>query len=655
MPRPFHSAAWTAATIAAQNGVGAFRAAFELLAKALPPLHDAGVTTDPPTASPGIVEINLTPYRLPEPPIWRRNYVAPFGFTLFIFVLLIASAVGGNQFGPILFFIGLGILALAVLAMVVYGLPFIFRQRSNSSVIGRKIDFLRPENVQSTPPHFDRSLGDILQQLSRLAQEGRRTPVGPPPTVVIPARTRMHARAYTVGAVAVMIAWVLLMFVGVGGALPTMAMLLAMGALLTRRRRVLAKGADIVLVDDGRAPVLFLRSFKDDTIKLKQRQELFGLMGLQKIRFEETLADMVGQYGPLLAVGEPSEGLPQLGAARAYLADDAWQSQVQRWIGESRMIAMLCGPTRWVHWEMQNIVAAQRLSALLLFLPPGRKAAGGVARRRLERWDNIVSSLAATPYGSAMRALDIADVLLIQFKAEGDLVVYRSKGDTVQDYDLAAALAAYSILIAAPAPTPGATLTPIEFAAPGVAPGARNPPSASSGDRLKMGLKFAGFGALAGLLGLIAPRLGHTGVSRMLGFIPIFALAVTAAGALFWTRRWAPLARLFGLLFAETVIQILLFSIVRSQAVSVVIDPGLPLLLLLVVNAAATVGILALGERRLRWLFSPPSLAILAVRVALEFIAVVARATPLAALLAVVDGAILAGLIGYGLSRSRAP
>jgi hypothetical protein len=197
----------------------------------------------------------------------------------------------------------------------------------------------------------------------------------------------MHARAYTVGAVAVMIAWVLLTFVGVGGALPTMAMLLAMGALLTRRRRVLAKGVDVVLVDDGRAPVLFLRSFKDDTIKLRQRQELFGLMGLQKIRFEETPADMVGQYGPLLAVGEPSEGLPQLGAARAYLADDAWRSQVQRWIGESRMIAMLCGPTRWVHWEMQNIVAAQRLSALLLFLPPGRKAAGGVARRRLERWD----------------------------------------------------------------------------------------------------------------------------------------------------------------------------------------------------------------------------------------------------------------------------
>jgi hypothetical protein len=76
MPRAFHSAAWTAATIAVQYGVGAFRAAFELLGKALPPLHVAGVTTDPPTASPGIVEIDLTPYRLPEPPIWRRNYVA---------------------------------------------------------------------------------------------------------------------------------------------------------------------------------------------------------------------------------------------------------------------------------------------------------------------------------------------------------------------------------------------------------------------------------------------------------------------------------------------------------------------------------------------------------------------------------------------------
>ena len=36
-----------------------------------------------------------------------------------------------------------------------------------------------------------------------------------------------------------------------------------------------------------------------------------------------------GGYGPFLAIGEPNEGLPQLGAARAYLSDDKWQEQVR--------------------------------------------------------------------------------------------------------------------------------------------------------------------------------------------------------------------------------------------------------------------------------------------------------------------------------------
>src|SRR6185295_1561727 len=104
-----------------------------------------------------------------------------------------------------------------------------------------------------------------------------------------------------------------------------------------------------------------------------------------------------------LAVGEPGEGLPQLGAARAYLPDDRWQEAVVNWIRQSQLIVMLCGPTKWIHWEVQNIVAAEALDRLVLMLPPGRGARVQAARRRLERWDNILSSLADTAYGPALK------------------------------------------------------------------------------------------------------------------------------------------------------------------------------------------------------------------------------------------------------------
>jgi hypothetical protein len=613
--------------------------------------------TDTRTLSPGMIDIDLTPYRIPKPPLWKRREIIPVWVVAYAF-LMIGPMLVRSPLGAPIFVVLLVVLIVGAVGAALYGMPKILKERASSSVIGRKLDFLRPQDLEAVPPHFDLPLGAIVQRLKSLADEGRKDVDAPPPARIIPPRTRMHANAYAVGAGAVAVAWLLLMLVGVGGMLPTLLMLLLSGALLTRRRRVLAKGADVALQDDGRPPVLFLRSFKDDSIKLNQYQRWFGLAGLQKIRFEEALAEMVGPYGPLLAVGEPSEGLPQLGAARAYLSDDAWQGQVQSWIAQSRMIAMLCGPTRWVHWEMQNIVAAQRLGALLLFLPPGRKPAGEAARRRLERWDNIVSSLATTPYGAAMRALDIKDVLLIHFTAIGGLTVFRSQGDTAQDYDLAAALAAYTILTEAPTALSAAPLpTAPTIIAPDLAPGAHSPsPLQSSGGNLSTALKFAGVAAAVFALRLILGRLELGGLARtVLSFTPFLALAITAAGAFFWTRRSTPLWRLFGLLFAGGLAQTLLFRAAIHGGSFIFMHPSVPLLLLIIAGVALTAGVPALGERRLRWLFSPPGLGILALRVVLQFAGFLLRASPLATLISVVEGALFAGLVGYSLSRSPPP
>ena len=50
-------------------------------------------------------------------------------------------------------------------------------------------------------------------------------------------------------------------------------------------------------------------------------------MGFEKT-YEERLARTLRKVGPFVAVGDPTERLPLLGAARMYAADEEWQETV---------------------------------------------------------------------------------------------------------------------------------------------------------------------------------------------------------------------------------------------------------------------------------------------------------------------------------------
>src|SRR5262249_54028308 len=158
-----------------------------------------------------------------------------------------------------------------------------------------------------------------------------------------------------------------------------------------------------------------------------QRVTLMGLPAAQVLRLEEALGELIGGFGPFLAVGETRGGLPQPCAARAHLSDGGWADGVRCWIKASRLNEMRSGPTSWINREMQNVVKQGRLHRLLLLLPPGRKPPGSkVAILRQERWHNIVQSLAGTPYGPALQQLDISNNLLVQFRPDGRIMVFRS-------------------------------------------------------------------------------------------------------------------------------------------------------------------------------------------------------------------------------------
>ena len=98
---------------------------------------------------------------------------------------------------------------------------------------------------------------------------------------------------------------------------------------------------------DDKAPVLYLRSFKDD-------KAMGAVIGLRTT--EEQLAYAVQDIGPLIAVGLPGEPLPQTGAARIYIPHDKWQADVAKLIAKAHLIVFHIGNTKTegLWWELQQ-------------------------------------------------------------------------------------------------------------------------------------------------------------------------------------------------------------------------------------------------------------------------------------------------------------
>jgi hypothetical protein len=485
--------------------------------------------------SSAVIDVDLSPYSVGTSWSLHPLLAMPIilGWLLVVILLLAVS--------PALA-IALGVLTVAA---IVVNFVITTKRRLSSSTTGRKSEFIPPELLGQRPPAFEHTFGEIIQ-----AVDGHR-PTRDAASAAEPGAAgsrRARAIIYVIlGVLILVIGLPLILALRLGGALlgPAIILVIAgMYAMFTRARRVLQPSADLARQNDTRPPILFLRSFQDDKFKLKERVRVAGVPTNQPIRMEEALGLRLRDFGPFLAVGEPGEGLPQLGAARAYLSDDQWQAAVLNWIKESRLIAMLCGPTRWIHWEMQNIIAFRRLDRVLLLLPPGRKPGSAAARRRQERWDNIVRSLAETPYAPTLRQLEIDDILLVQFRRDGGVRIFRSANDLVQDYELALTLAVYAAFAEATEASPGVGSTAVTMPA-AEAPGLVRPASPPTSDLLAAKIALLGFvGGIAASLLPAAPAINRWLLVSLRSFL--FAAVVTAGAWLFYNKGGRFLGWLFG-------------------------------------------------------------------------------------------------------------
>lgn len=215
--------------------------------------------------------------------------------------------------------------------------------------------------------------------------------------------------------------------------------------LLKRGAQLGAIGVAEALRRDTRPPVLYLRSFMDDAGNLTSDE--WDRMGpLRRVepffrrlspttgwggRLEEVLAVAVRRRGPFIAIANPHEKMPQLGAARAHHSDETWQNAIVEWLEMSQLIVQVAGPTPWIKWELETILANGAGSKLMVLFPPGDFG------NQAARWENLNAVLKNTAWGPAFATLDRTRVIGVRLLDGGRLLaVVDGKFQNV-DYRLA--------------------------------------------------------------------------------------------------------------------------------------------------------------------------------------------------------------------------
>jgi hypothetical protein len=153
-------------------------------------------------------------------------------------------------------------------------------------------------------------------------------------------------------------------------------------ALTTRGRRMRAEGAERLLGEDPRPPVVYLRPFDADRAAIANRMaSRLRVPPRQRFEstYEERLARTLRHAGPFVAVGDPTEGLPVLGAARLYAADTEWQETVNDLIARAAVVLLHAGEGEGLAWEVRHVTALGAPERVILSLPLQSK------RRRTSR------------------------------------------------------------------------------------------------------------------------------------------------------------------------------------------------------------------------------------------------------------------------------
>jgi hypothetical protein len=146
-------------------------------------------------------------------------------------------------------------------------------------------------------------------------------------------------------------------------------------------KKIIAAALPSPLTHDARRPIVYLRSFQDDTTAAQLHpppQPPPSQPGGVAYSYynpnaflteEEELAAVMNEIGPFVAIGCPGEELPELGAYRTYVQQEDWQEKVRNLISIAQLVIIRLGMTEGVLWELRTAIKHVEAKRLLLLVP----------------------------------------------------------------------------------------------------------------------------------------------------------------------------------------------------------------------------------------------------------------------------------------------
>ncbi|MGV9255208.1 DUF4429 domain-containing protein [Streptomyces sp. NPDC003697] len=164
----------------------------------------------------------------------------------------------------------------------------------------------------------------------------------------------------------------------------------------------LAESADLVVAE---APfILYLRGFEVDsrTRGMLPHGQL-TVLNMPKLSEEELLVRALSDVAPVVAIGDPADALPQLGAKRVYYRErgSGWKKVASELIHTASLVVITTGDSGGLDWEYEHVQADLPLERLLIIVcgdghhyerfRQRARARGYFHHRELPEWPTMLS------------------------------------------------------------------------------------------------------------------------------------------------------------------------------------------------------------------------------------------------------------------------
>jgi hypothetical protein len=132
--------------------------------------------------------------------------------------------------------------------------------------------------------------------------------------------------------------------------------------------------------------ILYLRGFGLD----EDGDDIDNFSIFRLSNTETALTAKLVKLGRLITVGKNGEYIPEAGFERKYFSDDEWQVEVAKLIERSHIIILRASTSRWLLWELGEILKTDARKKMILWTKMGYESLGVSGKVRYNVFKKVV-------------------------------------------------------------------------------------------------------------------------------------------------------------------------------------------------------------------------------------------------------------------------